>query len=309
MRICAATVTLILAFMGSAMAAGLYVSTNGNDTWSGRLAAPNAERTDGPFATVARARDAVRQMKAGDPLGAPVQVVIRGGTYLLNEPFQLGPADSGTAEFPITYAAYPGEKPILSGGRRLTGWRPYRDRIWLCSLKDLGLQGLRPRQLFYRGERQVIARWPNRDPKRPRTGGFLYTEEQRTDAQIRFKAGAFPRRWSRPTEVEVVIFPNYAWGNPSVPIAKLDPEQRLITLSRKVGEIWRGDRFYVQNALEELDAPGEWHLDRQAETVYFRPPDDGLPTEGAVVPALQNLVVLQGDFAKQRFVERVNISH
>src|SRR5712692_10534530 len=84
-----------------------YVAPNGDDAWSGRLLAPNTGKTDGPFATIARARDAVRQLKAAEGgLQQPVTVSIRGGTYFLREPIILTPEDSGTAGCPVTYAAY-----------------------------------------------------------------------------------------------------------------------------------------------------------------------------------------------------------
>ena len=100
-----------------------YVATDGNDAWSGRLAEPNRNETDGPFATVVRARDAVRELPDKDR-AKPVSVFIREGTHFLSEPLRLGPEDSGTAEAPVVYAALPGEKPVLSGGRLITGWKP-----------------------------------------------------------------------------------------------------------------------------------------------------------------------------------------
>src|SRR5262249_43598290 len=66
-----------------------------------------------PFATLARARDAVRRLKADSGMTAGVTVLIRDGTYHLTEPVQFGPDDSGTKANPIVYAAYPGEQPIL----------------------------------------------------------------------------------------------------------------------------------------------------------------------------------------------------
>lgn len=93
-----------------------YVATDGNDAWSGQLPAPNADKTDGPFATLVRSRDAIRQLKATGRLNKPVTVMVRGGTYYLPEPFTLTPQNSGTKENSITYAAYSGEEPILSGG-------------------------------------------------------------------------------------------------------------------------------------------------------------------------------------------------
>ncbi|MEI6503014.1 MAG: hypothetical protein WCP21_18550, partial [Armatimonadota bacterium] len=59
----------------------LYVSPSGSDAWSGKLPAPNAAKTDGPLATLTSARDAIRKLKAGGPLAAPVEVRLRGGVY------------------------------------------------------------------------------------------------------------------------------------------------------------------------------------------------------------------------------------
>src|SRR5437879_5797422 len=107
----------------NAAVGNFYVAANGQDNWSGRLATPNELRTDGPFATLARARDAVRSLKASATAAGPIRVLVRSGTYFLEEPLVFGPEDSGTLDAPITYAAYPGEKPILSGGLAIKGWK------------------------------------------------------------------------------------------------------------------------------------------------------------------------------------------
>ena len=75
-----------------------FVATDGNDAWSGRLPAPKPDRSDGPFATPGRARDAIRALKrsASGALQGPVTVAIRGGRYALSKPFVLTPEDSGT---------------------------------------------------------------------------------------------------------------------------------------------------------------------------------------------------------------------
>ena len=80
-----------------------YVSTKGNDAWSGSLPKPNWTGTDGPFATVTRARDAVRALKASSgPLSVPVTVLLRGGRYYVTEPLRFGAEDSGTESCPVT---------------------------------------------------------------------------------------------------------------------------------------------------------------------------------------------------------------
>src|SRR4051794_7586772 len=92
--------------------ADFYVATDGSDENPGTRAKP--------FATLARARDAVRQLKSGSRRKAGVTVLVRGGTYVLNEPLVFGPEDSGTPEHRMVYAAYPGEKPVLSGGHPIS---------------------------------------------------------------------------------------------------------------------------------------------------------------------------------------------
>ena len=78
----------------------------------------------GPLRNLASARDRVREMRRAGAK-TPVTVLIRGGTYFLSEPFVLTAEDSD-----VTYAAYPKERPILSGGRRIEGWTKGKAQLW-----------------------------------------------------------------------------------------------------------------------------------------------------------------------------------
>jgi hypothetical protein len=103
---------------GGGAGAAFYVAVDGNDSWSGALAAPNAGRTDGPFASPARAQLAAQALAGSQA----VTVQLRGGTYYLplspTNPgtLLLGARDSGTASLPVTWENYPGETPVVSGG-------------------------------------------------------------------------------------------------------------------------------------------------------------------------------------------------
>ena len=101
--------------------ADFYVSVAGSDDWSGTLAQPNVQRSDGPFATLRHARDAVRELKKGK--ATDILVLIREGTYLFTETVVFRLEDSGAGDATITYAAYPGEQPVFSSGREITGWQ------------------------------------------------------------------------------------------------------------------------------------------------------------------------------------------
>jgi hypothetical protein len=108
--------------------ADFFVAIDGNDAWSGSLATPNGQRTDGPFASVARAQIAVRALIQTHP-DRPIIVMIRGGAYYLplspTNPGTLNftSSDSGTSQTPVIWENYPGELPNISGGEAISRGR------------------------------------------------------------------------------------------------------------------------------------------------------------------------------------------
>ena len=284
-----------------------YVATDGDDRWSGKLPKANADRTDGPFTTLIAARDAVREIKAGGDLQEPISVLMRGGKYYLDQTLVLSPADSGTLDCPITYAAYPGERATLSGGKVVTGWKPYEGRILQCEVPEYRGARWKLRQLFYNGERQIRARWPNKDLENPLYGGWLFSEggvEERSSRAFRYKPGSFPRNWKRPAQAEILMAND--WGVTStVPVESIDEENGVITLTDSIASYERppwyiptpiraDSRFRVENVLEELDQPGEWCLDTDEGLLYFWPPDEAIEDGEVVVPVLDCLFDLRG---------------
>ena len=150
-----------------------FVAPDGNNAWSGKLPSRNATDTDGPFRSLARARDVVRELKAKSVPKGGVTILVRGGTYFLSEPLSFEPDDSGTKTSPIVYAAYPDEMPVISGGRSIGPWR--RDgKLSVADVPDAASGDWNFRQLFVGDERQVRARTPNFDPQNPRTGGWHF---------------------------------------------------------------------------------------------------------------------------------------
>ena len=221
--------TLLLAVLPLAAAAAdqpppaagvrLHVSTAGNDAWSGTPAAPNQAETDGPLASLARARDEIRKRKAAGAKG-PFTVLVSAGTYLVPQTFTLGPEDSGTADAPVVYASGAAGNAVLIGGRKVAGFLPYKDRILKADLASQGLGGVYFRQLFFAGRRQHLARYPNYDPQNPYTGGWAYVEGKPVQLwatvpgenghTLRMKPQDL-RNWAKPAEAEVLIFPRYNW--------------------------------------------------------------------------------------------------
>ena len=143
----------------------LNVATNGNDRWSGDLAIPAPSLDDGPLATLSAALNKVRESRyQGRSTVESVTILVRGGTYQLTEPLLVTPDHSGpSARQPLVISAYPDEKPILSGGRRITGWRRAVDKpgCWQAELPEVRAGTWYFRQLFVNGQRKVRARTPN----------------------------------------------------------------------------------------------------------------------------------------------------
>jgi len=286
-----AAIVLLISLQGGAWAVNYFVSSQGDDANPGTQAKP--------FATLERARDEVRKLKVRGALKEPVTVFVWGGIYALSETLKLTGDDSGTKEAPIIYRAFEGEKPILIGGKTITGFVPYKGEILKADVGTQGFKGVNFRQLFFDGKRQHLARYPNFDPQNPYGGGWAYADgkpvpmyQDISDESRRtlYYKEQDARQWARPEEGEVFVFPRYNWWNNIARIASVDRVKRLATLTGNCSYAIRpGDRYYVRGLFEALDAPGEWYLDKETWTLYFWPP---APLEGKAVyaPTLRTIL-------------------
>jgi hypothetical protein len=288
-----------------------HVACNGDDRWSGAWPTRQASATDGPFASLARAREEVRALKAspGLPSGG-VMVVVHGGEYRLLEPLAFTAEDSGTAEAPVVYRAAEGEQVRLSGGVRIAGWRPVEDAETLKRLPpeacghvlqaDLRAQGVNDfgvmesaggwnqgdpgLEVFFRGERMTLARYPNEAVLKE---GFLHIASLavKDDAPVpsTSRVGRFRiegerdrlRRWAAEAGVMLQGYWYFDWAPQRFGVSRIEPDTGEITLDDRQAHPYGyrvGQWFYAYNLLCELDRPGEWYLDRESGILYFWPP-------------------------------------
>lgn len=289
--------------------ANFYVSTAGNDTWSGTLAEPNPNNTEGPFATLEKAREAVRSYKQES--GVPdegIHVLIREGVYSFTDTFTLDSLDSGTSTAPVVWASYTGEDVRFTGGQELTGFAPVADsavldrlhpdatgNVMVVDLRDQGITDfgeITPRggpglELFFNDERMQLSRWPNdgfvQMTDVPQTGTMVYPGDPphvRDGVTVGRQYGRFtyaedaPSSWTKTDQVILHGYWSWDWFDEFVTIGRIDPVKK---------EIWpavphsrygytKNQRYYAMNILEELDRPGEWYLDREDGLLYFWPP-------------------------------------
>lgn len=263
----------------------VFVSPEGNDNWSGKLDQPNSDKTDGPVATLTAARDLARAFKRKNENSAePVIITLRAGTYRLSEPLQLGQADSGSDKAPFVIRGRKGETSIISGGQEVGNFAATSANNVLAaqlpeSIKDPSLIRL----VILQGRRLPMARWPNFDAQQPIAGGWAYvdgrrpgkpsdkvygeTEANRSKLKIRKQD---LRSWQKPTDGELFIFTRFNYWNDVVPISTFDKALGQIELKEPCSYAIRpGDRYFVQGMREELDAPGEWYVDREKRQILI----------------------------------------
>ena len=278
-----------------------FVSEKGDDTWTGLRPESISAQTDGPFATLQRARDAIRKARAAGDL-TPQTVQVRAGTYFLKEAFRLEAQDSGSPGAPVIWRAYKDEKPVISGAMKIQGWTPWKGEVLQAPLGEASKLKGGVRQVLLGGKRQTLARYPNADPSDPVAGGWafaagqgwpMYADKPGEDKHTLEVKEADLRQWANPEELELTVFARYNWWNDRVRLASVDAGSRKITLSKDCSYAIRlGDRYFFQNALEELDAPGEWYADNKAGTLYFWPPT-GMKAEDASVVVSRALLRLE----------------
>jgi hypothetical protein len=280
-------------------AVDFFVSPRGRDTWSGKQAEPVAN--DGPFATVARARAAVRALLKTQKEPRRVRVELRAGTYYLDAPLEFGPEDSGTEAGPVVYAAEAGERVVLSGGQRLDGgrWGEVNGRrTWLVDIPKAKEGRWRFRQLFVNGSRRPRTRLPKQGENQIQslpgfTGDFLRSPTK----EFVYAPGDIVPTWHNLRDVDIVGITK--WLDNRLPIENVHAETRTVIFDRSsLFALLSGDKpgsYWVENVFEALDTPGQWYLDRpRGALFYLSQPEEDVPSAEIIAPRLPQVVRVVG---------------
>ncbi len=310
---------LLVAAAPAADTLDLHVSPAGNDAWSGTLAQPNAAKSDGPVASLAGARDALRKLLGGKRSDKPVRILVADGRYPLNAPLLLKPEDGGTAQAPVSYEAVPGARPLFSGGRALGGWTAGADGVWTTRVAEVAAGTWYFEQLFVNGRRAVRARTPNKFWFQP-----LKIAEEKLAGDPKAKRAKEARQtlWLRPEDfaplaplppealkdVNLVVYHN--WDNTRRFIDSLNPAEHSLATDgegMKPWNPWKKESTLVfENFRAALDAPGEWFLARDGVLSYLPLPGEDMSKADVVAPVTEKFVVLQGDAAAKTYVEHLS---
>ncbi len=277
-----------------------YISPDGNDNWSGQLVSPKPDTSDGPFATIQRARDAIRELKLAGEFDAPVTVFLRSGYYFLTEPLFFEPQDSGETSQKITYRAYPGEQPVISGGHRLENWEHVRNNRWKCQVPWVSQDRIF-QQLFINDERRFRARTPNEGYYRVRENIGLPPNASYNTPQDKFKffPGDIIAGWRNLNDVEIVVL--HFWVDTHLPIDSVDIENQIVRFSKKSRRRFTDDfsqngaRYYVDNVYAGMDQDGEWYLEQDTGMLtYLAKEEENLNQAEVFAPDADQLFIVQG---------------
>ena len=297
--------------------ATFFVSPSGNDNWSGTLSEPKNNR-DGPFFTIGRAQQAVRALLE-DSQKEDIVILIRSGTYYLDEPLVFSPNDSGQGEFKVVYRNFPGETPTVSGGVLLSNWDLYDGKIFTTKVnQDFAT-------LFENSHTGVLARYPNQDPEAKNPGKNIYTKvaevlEGREYAGFYFDPETFPVL-TRYDNLELRIwnggplgFQHWRTYLGQVTEISYDEQTLLAQLDGITPDVYNilgpGTDYYIQNALELLDHPGEFYLEE--DSLYYWPHQIPIEEQTIVTSHLHSIIRFEGydtSLVKNITVEGLEIIH
>ncbi len=276
-----------------------HVATNGNDA--------NAGSKRKPFATLSRARDAIRKFKNNKPLREPVTIIVHGGTYCLTNSLALTDKDSGTAKDSVTWQAVPGEEVRLAGGPSLPAKAfilitnetilarldaMARGKVFQLNLRNFGVTDIPefPKnfrgvpaapELFFQDQRMTLSHWPNKGwatiSKIIESGSTPREGDNSNRPGIFEYSDARPDRWNAEQGVWLQGYWCYDWYEETIKVQSIDRAKHQITLAAPaLYSVKQGNpsprRFRALNLLEELDERGEFYIDPVNGTLYFWPP-------------------------------------
>ncbi|MDO9464540.1 MAG: right-handed parallel beta-helix repeat-containing protein [bacterium] len=229
----------------------------------------------------------------------------------MNKPLCFRAEDSGTAEAPVIYAAYPNEKPVISGGRPITGWEKNEKGWWQTHLYEVENSNWNFTQLFVNNQRR-------HRPRLPRRGYFFIAEEVPATEKacgkgynrFKFNKGELHGDWHNLTDVEVLCF--HIWEMSRMRLASVEEKDGIATFTGSTcstayyAALFKGNRFMIENVREALEYPGQWYLDRTSGNLtYISMPEENIEHTEVIAPYLKQLLLLQGEVEQCKWVEYI----
>jgi hypothetical protein len=266
----------------------IYISPEGGDNNIGSI--------DEPIASLQKAAELARALKKDQM----VNIWLAGGVYRITEPLSLGIEDSH-----INWQAIPDEKPIISGGILLSNWYKEANGSFSAQLDVNAPANIR--ELFVNGNRAIRARHPNQ--------GYLNVKRAVEDKRTHFFFNVmdFPKT-SRTEQLELTLL--HDWSISRIAVESIDWEQNRLTTVDWIGAKaldffhltnWEDQpRYFLENAMEFLDVPGEWYYDESNRKIYYYPAsDESIDNMEFIVPVASQLITISGNGKSRESVKNI----
>ncbi|MDA9335701.1 right-handed parallel beta-helix repeat-containing protein, partial [Flavobacteriaceae bacterium] len=256
---------------------------------------PNAEGTDGPFASLEQAKNAVRDLKKSK--SNDIVVFIREGFYQLNKTVVFGLEDSGGVTQTITYAAYPREKPVFSSGKQINGWEKLTTEI-------PGLPNVAEGNVLVANVSDKFLTLFDEEGMLPRaqSEGFISEEKTNSRNRLHFPDDAF-KNWSNMEDAEIKVRPHHAWITNMLPVESFIEKKQIVNTSidatyamNVLHFLKKTENAWVENVIEELDKPGEWVINTKEGKVYLWPRNEST----VYAPQLIEFIRVEGEINEKK---------
>ena len=290
----------------------IWVSPKGNDFNDGTRESPKATLT-------AALRQAREWRRTGDDrMQGGITVYMEGGTYALYEPVFIRPEDSGTKESPTVIRSAVNEKTVnrsaadekvvLSGGVRIKNWKK-QGKLWVADVPAFNGRPLDFRQLWVNGEKAVRARDVEDFEKMNRICSVDEKNEVLYVPAVAVRRLIDNKGKMKAEYAEMVLHQMWCVANLRIRSIEVQGDSAAVRFHQPESRIqfehpWprpmvttdgHNSAFYLTNARELLDVPGEWYHDMNARRVYYYPREGEKMQEAEVmVPAIETLVQIEG---------------
>ena len=284
------------------LAGEIWISPKGSDFNDGTRQSPKATLTS----ALRQAREWRRT--EDNRIQGGITIYMEGGTYAFYEPVFIRPEDSGTKESPTIIRSVGGEKVILSGGISINGWKK-QGKVWVADVPVFNGRPLDFRQLWVNGKKAVRARDVEDFEKMNRICSVDEKNEMLYVPVVSIRRLIDNKGNLKAKYAEMVLHQMWCVANLRIRSVEVQGDSAAIRFHQPESRIqfehpWprpmvttdgHNSAFYLTNARELQDVPGEWYHDIDARKVYYYPREGEKMQEAEViVPAVETLVRVEG---------------
>lgn len=284
------------------LAGEIWISPKGSDFNNGTRQSPKATLTS----ALRQAREWRRT--EDNRIQGGITIYMEGGTYAFHEPVFIRPEDSGTKESPTIIRSVGDEKVILSGGISIKGWKK-QGKVWVADVPAFNGRPLDFRQLWVNGKKAVRARDVEDFEKMNRICSVDEKNEILYVPAVSIRRLIDNKGNLKAKYAEMVLHQMWCVANLRIRSVEVQGDSAAIRFHQPESRIqfehpWprpmvttdgHNSAFYLTNARELQDVPGEWYHDIDARKVYYYPREGEKMQEAEViVPAVETLVRVEG---------------